>query len=98
MPLIASSSAGSRRLSARYAIALEMESCVGAAISREMNRRMTADQQLSSGRAQQIFLAINTLRRNVPGGSNTAIVDAFDTLAQHADAAALAEVEAFLGS
>jgi HEAT repeat protein len=56
------------------------------------------DEQLPSGRSQRIVLAINAVRRNVPGGSNAAIVGALDALAQHADAAALAEVEAFLGS
>ena len=59
---------------------------------------MTADQEPSSGRVQQITLAIAALRRNLPGGSNAAIVDALDILARHADAAALGEVEEFLGS
>ncbi len=67
--------------------------------SRSGNEPLTiADEQLPSGRSQRIVLAINAVRRNVPGGSNAAIVGALDALAQHADAAALAEVEAFLGS
>jgi HEAT repeat protein len=63
-----------------------------------MNRRMTADEQPTSWPAQQITLAIGAVRRNLPGGSKAAILDALATLARHGDAAALAEVEEFMVS
>jgi HEAT repeat protein len=63
-----------------------------------MNRRMTADERPSSGHTQPIALAIAAVRRNIPGGNNAAISGALDTLTQLGDAAALAEVEAWLGS
>lgn len=46
----------------------------------------------------QVAQAITTLRRNIPAGSNAAIIAALDTLAQHGDESALTEVEAWLGS
>jgi HEAT repeat protein len=63
-----------------------------------MKRQMTADEQPAGQRAQQIRLAISAVRRNLPGGSQAAILDGLDMLAQHGDAAALAEVEEFMGS
>jgi HEAT repeat protein len=59
---------------------------------------MTADEQPASQYTPQIRLAISVVRRNLPGGSKAAILDALDTLAQHGDAAALAEVEESMGS
>src|SRR5258706_2668413 len=55
------------------------------------------DDQPSDQHAPEIAHALAIVRRNIPAGDNRAILAALDTLAQVADATALAEVEAWLG-
>jgi hypothetical protein len=56
------------------------------------------DDRPSSQIKLQIALALGALRSSIPGGRNKTIIAALDTLAQHGDAAALAETEALLSS